>query len=59
MIDYEKCVGCKLCTKVCPRDAILPIATAEEKEKYKAIKKAQAEKAKAAAETKAAAAAEK
>ena len=29
-------------------DAILPIATAEEKEKYKAIKKAQAEKAAAA-----------
>ena len=48
------CIGCKLCTKVCPRDAILPIATAEEKEKYKAIKKAQAEKAKAAAEAKAA-----
>ena len=51
VIDYAKCKGCKLCTKVCPRDAILPIATAEEKEKYKAIKKAQAEKAKAAAET--------
>ena len=50
VIDYDKCKGCKLCTKVCPRDAILPIATAEEKEKYKAIKKAQAEKAKAAAE---------
>ena len=50
VVDYDKCVGCKLCTKVCPRDAILPIATAEEKEKYKAIKKAQAEKAKAAAE---------
>ena len=33
-----------------PRDAILPAATAEEKEKYKAIKKAQAEKARAAAE---------
>ena len=31
-----------------PADAILPIATAEEKEKYKAIKKAQAEKAAAA-----------
>ena len=48
VIDYDKCVGCKLCTKVCPRDAILPIATAEEKEKYKAVKKAQAEKAAAA-----------
>lgn len=51
VVDYSKCVGCKLCTKVCPRDAITPIATAEEKEKYKAVKKAQAEKAKAAAET--------
>ncbi len=50
VIDYAKCVNCKLCTKVCPRDAILPQATAEEKEKYKAIKKAQAEKAKTAAE---------
>ena len=58
VIDYDKCVGCKLCTKVCPRDAISPVATAEEKEKYKAIKKAQAEKAKAAAEAAAKAAAE-
>jgi electron transport complex protein RnfB len=49
VIDYTKCKNCKLCTKVCPRDAILPAATAEEKEKYKAIKKAQAEKAAAAA----------
>ena len=48
VVDYDKCVGCKLCTKVCPRYAILPVATAEEKEKYKAIKKAQAEKAAAA-----------
>lgn len=54
VIDYDKCIGCKLCTKVCPRDAIVPAATAEEKEKYKAIKKAQAEKAKAAAEAAAA-----
>ena len=58
VVDGEKCIGCKLCTKVCPRDAILPIATAEEKEKYKAIKKAQAEKAKAAAEANAAKTAE-
>ena len=50
VMNPDKCIGCKMCTKVCPRDAILPIATAEEKEKYKAIKKAQAEKAKAAAE---------
>ena len=58
VIDYEKCVNCKLCTKVCPRDAILPAATAEEKDKYKAIKRAQAEKAKAEAEAAAKAAAE-
>ena len=30
LVDEEKCIGCKMCTKVCPRDAILPIATAEE-----------------------------
>lgn len=48
-IDYDKCINCKMCTKVCPRDCIFPIATPEEKEKYKAAKKAQAEKAKAAA----------
>ena len=58
VIDYEKCINCKLCTKVCPRDAILPAATAEEKEKYKAIKKAQAEKAAAAAKAAAEAKAE-
>ncbi len=53
-IDYAKCVNCKLCTKVCPRDAITPVATPEEKEKYKEIKKRQAEAArqKAAANAK-------
>ena len=50
VIDYAKCKGCKICTKVCPRDAISPIATKEEKEKFKAVLKAQAEKAKAAAD---------
>ena len=55
VVDYDKCIGCKMCTKVCPRDAILPIATAEEKEKYKAVKKAQAEKAAAAKAAEAAA----
>ena len=49
-IDYDKCKGCKICSKVCPRDAIDPISTVEEKEKFKAVLKAQAEKAKAAAE---------
>ena len=62
VIDYDKCKNCKMCTKVCPKDAISPIATKEEKEKYKAMKKAQAEKkaaaAKAAAEAEAAKAAE-
>ena len=50
LADRAHCTGCTACAAVCPRDAILPAATAEEKEKYKAIKKAQAEKARAAAE---------
>ena len=58
MIDYAKCKNCKVCTKVCPKDAIAPVPTKEEKEKYKAMKKSQAEKkaaaAKAAAEAEAA-----
>ena len=58
VIDYSKCVNCKLCTKVCPRDAITPIASKEEKDKYKEIKKKQAEKA-AAAKKAAASASEK
>ena len=53
-IDYAKCINCKLCTKVCPRDAITPAATPEEKEKYKEIKKRQAEAKKKAAEVAAA-----
>ncbi|MBR3570870.1 MAG: RnfABCDGE type electron transport complex subunit B [Oscillibacter sp.] len=53
-IDYAKCINCKLCTKVCPRDAITPAATAEEKDKYKELKKKQAEAKKKAAEVAAA-----
>lgn len=56
VIDYTKCKGCKMCTKVCPRNIIEPVPTKEEKEKFAAILKAQAEKAAAA---KAAAEAEK
>ena len=44
VIDYDTGKGCKICTKVCPRDAIEPIATAEEKEKYKEVQKRMAEK---------------
>ena len=55
VIDYAKCKNCKVCTKVCPRGAISPIPTPEEKEKFKAVMKAQAEKkAEAAAAAKAA-----
>ena len=45
-----------MCAKACPRGCIEPIPTAEEKEKFKAMQKAQAEKAKAAAAEKAEAA---
>ena len=61
VIDYDKCKGCTMCAKACPRNAIEPVPTAEEKEKFKAAQKAAAEKkaaaAKAAAEAKAAEAA--
>lgn len=50
VIDYSKCKNCKMCAKACPRGTIEPVPTAEEKEKFKAMQKAQAEKAKAAAE---------
>ena len=57
VIDYSKCKNCTMCAKACPRNAIEPILTAEEKEKFKAAQKAAAEKkaaaAKAAAEAKA------
>ena len=43
-----------MCTKVCPKDAIAPVPTKEEKEKYKAMKKVQAEKKAAAAKAEAA-----
>ena len=56
-IDYDKCKNCKMCAKVCPKGCIEPVPTAEEKAKFAAMQKAQAEKAKAAAAEKAAAAA--
>ena len=59
VIDYSKCRNCTMCAKACPRNAIEPIPTPEEKEKFKAAQKAAAEKkaaaAKAAAEAAAAA----
>ena len=54
VIDYTKCKNCTMCAKACPRNAIEPIPTPEEKEKFKAAQKAAAER-KAAAEKKAAA----
>lgn len=54
VIDYDKCKNCKMCAKACPKGAIEPIPTKEEKEKFEAMMKAQAEKAKAAAEAQAA-----
>ena len=59
VIDYTKCRNCTMCAKACPKNAIEPIPTPEEKEKFKAAQKAMAEKkaaaAKAAAEAAAAA----
>ena len=49
LIDYTKCKGCTMCAKACPRNAIEPIPTPEEKEKFKAAQKAAAEKKAAAA----------
>ena len=49
VIDYAKCKGCTMCAKACPRNAIEPIPTPEEKEKFKAAQKAAAEKKAAAA----------
>ena len=48
VIDYVKCKNCTMCAKACPRNAIEPIPTPEEKEKFKAAQKAAAEKAAAA-----------
>ena len=56
MIDYTKCVNCKMCAKACPKNAIEPIPTPEEKEKFKAALKAAAERAAAAKKAEAAAA---
>ena len=55
VIDYSKCKNCTMCAKACPRNAIEPIPTPEEKEKFKAAQKAAAERAKQAAEAKKAA----
>ena len=49
VIDYAKCKNCTMCAKACPRNAIEPIPTPEEKEKFKAAQKAAAEKKAAAA----------
>lgn len=54
-IDYSKCKNCKMCAKACPKGCIEPVPTPEEKEKFAAMQKAQAEKAKQAAAAKAAA----
>lgn len=50
VIDYEKCKNCKMCTKVCPKNTIEPVPSAEEKAKFKEMQAAQAAKARAAAE---------
>ena len=47
VIDYSKCKNCTMCAKACPRNAIEPIPTPEEKEKFKAAPKAAAEAAEA------------
>ena len=49
VIDYTKCKNCTMCAKACPRNAIEPIPTPEEKEKFKAAQKAAAERKAAAA----------
>ena len=61
LVNKEKCIGCKMCTKVCPKGCIEPVPTEEEKAKFKemqakqaAAAKAKAEAAKQAAEAKAA-----
>ena len=59
VIDYSKCKNCTMCAKACPRNAIEPIPTPEEKEKFKAAQKAAAEKKAAAAKAEAEAAAPK
>ncbi|MBQ7485284.1 MAG: RnfABCDGE type electron transport complex subunit B [Oscillospiraceae bacterium] len=53
VIDYDKCRNCTMCAKACPRSAIEPIPTAEERERFnaaqRAAKQAAAEKAAAKA----------
>ena len=49
VFDYTKCKNCTMCAKACPRNAIEPIPTPEEKEKFKAAQKAAAARTAAAA----------
>lgn len=55
VIDYDKCKGCQMCAKACPRHIIEPWHTPEKIEELKELKAKQAAAKKAAAEKAAAA----